>query len=303
MFKIFKIMHSIFKFLIALVRLSAKPATIFYPYPIAALLAFSLSGTFNVINLLKAIMFSFLFYAGVNLWNHVNDVEEDIAGGKKTVITENPKIRKLVAVISPLLYLISFALAVMWSVDEGGIAAFIAAACVTWVYSDKILLGRIIKRWKDHYITETLAFVIFVPSFTSMLWTIYVPLSLRSVAFSTTLTFFILSGIFLKDLKDITGDKLAGLKTLGVVFSPEILLKVSFVMLTFYYFSILLFSFLKILPILSALSTLFSVGLVYTVKHFSNNKWVITIRSVKPLNVLYYSNLGSLVTFIVTGFT
>lgn len=239
------------KLFVNLIKLSAKPATIIYPYPIAALLAFSLSGTLNVIYLIKAIAFSFIFYAGVNLWNHVNDVEEDIKGGKKTIITENPKIRKLTALISAVLYVTSFVLAFIWIVDWRGIAAFVPAALATWIYSDKIFFGKKIRRWKDHYITEILAFIIFFPAFFSMLWTIFAPLSLRGLAFSMTMTLFMFSGAFLKDLKDITGDRLAGLKTLGVVFSPETLLKASSTMLIFYYFSIVIFSYLELLPFAS----------------------------------------------------
>ena len=290
-----------FKLLIKLVKLSSKPATIFYPYPIAVLLAFSLSGTYEGLYLLKAIIFSFIFYAGVNLWNHVNDVREDISGGKRTVITENPEIRKMTCILSSLLYAVSFILAVIWSIDRRGVLFFVAAAFVTWVYSDRILLGKKIRRWKDHYITETLAFIIFVPSFTSMLWTIFAPLSTKSIAFSTTLTFFVLSGVFLKDIRDITGDKLAGLKTLGVVFSVESLMKASLILLTFYYIFIFIFSFLKVFPTLSALSTLFSIGLIYNIKYFFNKKWIITIDSIKPLSIMYYSNLGSLTVLIVSG--
>ena len=286
----------------SLIKLSAKPSTIIYPYPIAALLAFSLSGTYDIVLLLKAIAFSFIFYAGVNLWNHVNDVDEDIKGGKKTVITENLRLRNKFAIIPASLYVISFFLAILWSVDGRGIVAFAAAAFVTWVYSDRIFIGKKIRRWKDHYITETLAFVIFFPAFFSMLWTIFAPLSLRSAAFLITLTFFMLSVVSPKDIKDITGDSLAGLKTLGVVFSPESLLKTSFLMLAFYYTSILVFSILRIFPLFSVLSTLFFIGVIYNIKHFLNRNWEITSKSVKAFALMYYSNLGSLISLIFLGF-
>jgi 1,4-dihydroxy-2-naphthoate octaprenyltransferase len=291
------------KLFVNLIKLSAKPATIIYPYPIAALLAFSLSGTLNVIYLIKAIAFSFIFYAGVNLWNHVNDVEEDIKGGKKTIITENPKIRKLTALISAVLYVTSFVLAFIWIVDWRGIAAFVPAALATWIYSDKIFFGKKIRRWKDHYITEILAFIIFFPAFFSMLWTIFAPLSLRGLAFSMTMTLFMFSGAFLKDLKDITGDRLAGLKTLGVVFSPETLLKASSTMLIFYYFSIVIFSYLELLPFASFFSVVFFFGFGYTLSHFYTENWKVSGKSIKPLEVMYYSNLGSLLMLIFSGFT
>lgn len=287
---------------IQLIRLSAKPSTIIYPYPILPLLAFSLSGVFDIFYLFRAITFSSIFYAVVNLWNHVNDIEEDVLCGRRTIITENPKIRNLIIIISPLAYIISFSLILVWSVDKRGIIAFSAAAFATWIYSDRIFIGRKIKRWKDFYVTETLAFVIFFPSFNLALWTIFTHLSLKSIAFSITLTFFMLSGVFLKDIKDITGDKLAGLKTLGVMFSPSSLLKASFLMLVFYYFAIFIFSILKIFPTLSIVSTLFFLGLIYSLKYFLNKNWIISIDSVKPLNLMYYCNLGSLITLIIAGF-
>jgi 1,4-dihydroxy-2-naphthoate octaprenyltransferase len=267
------------------------------------LLAFSLSGTFDVISLSKAISLSFIFYAGINLWNHVNDVKEDILAGKKTILTENPEIRNLVAIISALLYIIAFLLSIHWIVDKRGIVAFFGAAFATWVYSDRMLIGRKIRRWKDYYLTELLAYIIFAPSISLWLWTIFVPLSSKSFALSTIITFFILFGAFLKDIKDITGDKLAGLKTLGVVFSPETLLKISLFLLGFYYLSISAFSLLGLLPLLCVASVLASIGFIYTLGHFFGNGWAITPKSIKPLKVVVYSNLISLVVLIITGFT
>lgn len=287
----------------ALLRLSARPATIIYPYPIAALIAFSFSDAFNVTYLIRAIIFSFIFYAGVNLWNHVNDVKEDIAGGKKTVITENPDLKEIFIIIPILLYIISFVLTIIWSFDTRGIIAFLAASFATWIYSDRIFLGKKFGRWKDHYLTETLAFIIFFPSFFSTLWTIFKPLSMEGVAFSLILSLFLLSGAFLKDIRDIAGDRLAGLKTLGVMFSSEFLLKLSFSMLLCYYILILIFSlWLKLLPFFSSLSILFLLGFGYTLLHFLREDWEINSKSIRPLHVMYYSNLGSLLMLIFSGF-
>lgn len=291
-----------FKSLIELVKLSAKPATIVYPYPIAVLVAFSLSNNFDLFYLLKGLIFSFLFYAGLNLWNHVNDVEEDIKSGKRTLITEDFTIRRLGTYLSVALYAISIFLAIMWSLDFTGFLIFTITVFTTWVYSDKILWGKRFRRWKNHYVTETLTFVIAPLTFFSMLWTIFAPLSFHGLAYTTTMTLFMLSAFFLKDIKDITGDKLSNLRTLGVILSYGVLLKISFLMLILYYLSIIVFSVLNLFPAFSILSALFIIGFLYTLRYFIINKWSITFEAVKPLEVMYYSSLGSLVMIILTGF-
>jgi len=288
--------------LIKLIKLSSTPVSIIYPYPFLALLAFSLSGSFDIILLIKAILLSFLFCAGINLWNHVNDIEEDKIAGKRNILIENPEMRRIVLTIAPLLYLISFLLSSLWVVDKKGVIAFVAVAFVTWIYSDKIILGRKIRRWKENYITEVLTYIVAIPSFTLLLWTLFAPVSLKSFAFSMVIMFFMLSGTFLKDIKDITGDKLAGLKTLGVVFSPETLLKISLLLLSFYYTSISIFSLFGVFPLFCIFSTLSSVGLIYTLGYFFNNRWTITLESIKPIKIMIYSNLLSLTILIVAGF-
>jgi len=287
--------------LLAVLRLSAKPATIFYPYPVLALIVFSLSGTNDFLSLIRAIVFSFIFYSGVNLWNHVNDVKEDIMGGKKTVITENPRIRRILSVTVPVQYLVSLWLVVIWVRDLIGVVAFILAFFVTWVYSDRILIGKIIKRWKDNYLTELLSFVTFFPSFTLVLWTFFRPVSYTGIALAVTMTFFLLSGTFLKDIRDITGDSKAGLRTLGVVFSTETLVKASFLMLILFYLSISLFTVLGFFPPVALSSLLFSMGVLYTIKKFVDNHWKISTELIGIFRVLFYSNIGSLLTFFAAG--
>lgn len=291
-----------FGVLVELVKLSARPATIVYPYPIAVLAAFSLSNNYELIYLLKGLTFSFLFYAGANLWNHVNDVEEDIKGGKRTIITEDPVIRELVIYLSVVLYAISISLASLWTLDFNGFLLFIIAVFTSWVYSDKILWEKRFRRWKNHYVTETITFTIGPLTGFLMLWTIFAPLSIKGLAYSTTMTFFMLSAFFLKDIKDITGDRLSDLKTLGVFLSYSDLLKISFLMLILYYLCIIIFSTLNIFSHFSLFSALFIIGFLYTLRYFINKRWSITLEAVKPLEMMYYSSLGSLVTLILTGF-
>lgn len=288
-----------FRILVDLIKLSGTPPSIIYPYPIFAMLVFSFSGVFDIIYLFRAISISFLFCAGINLWNHVNDIDEDILTGKRNVLVENPKVRSITPVIALLLYLSSFLLTILWTVDKRGIAAFIVVAIVTWIYSDKMTIGKKIRRWKEHYITEVTTYLISIPAFTLLLWTLFAPLSLRCFALAIIMTFFMLSGTFLKDIKDITGDKLAGLKTLGVVFPPESLLKISFILLGFYYLFVSIFSLSGLFPVFCIASNISSLGLVYTISHFLNNNWNITLESVKPVKVMVFSNLTSLIILIL----
>lgn len=287
--------------LLAVLRQSAKPATIFYPYPVLVLIVFSMSGTNDYVALVKAVLFSFLFYSGVNLWNHINDVKEDIMAGKRNVLTENPEIRKILTFSVPAQYIASLALVFIWVKDFAGIVAFLLAFFVTWVYSDRIFLGRFMKRWKDNYITELLAFVTFFPSFTLVIWTFFVPISLTGIALSVTMTFFLLSGTFLKDIRDISGDSKAGLKTLGVVFKTETLMKASFSMLILFYLSISLFTVLGLFPKIILSSLLFSMGVLYTIKKFIDNHWKISAELIGIFRVLFYSNIGSLLSFLAAG--
>ncbi|WP_198002009.1 UbiA family prenyltransferase [Archaeoglobus veneficus] len=284
-------------------KLSATPATIIYPYPFLAFLVFSLSGTLSLISLIKAIIISFLFYAGINLWNHVNDVKEDVLAGKKNILTENENVRMGAAALSAFLYVISFILSAYWIIDKKGIIAFTGAAIATWIYSDRMVLGKMIRRWKDYYVTEVLAYIISAPSITLLLWTLFAPISPKAFALSVIMTLFLLPGAFLKDIKDISSDRLAGLKTLGVVFSPQTLLKVSLLLLSFYYLSILVFSITGVFPSFCAFSLLSFLGLIYTIKYFLNNKWAISPKSVKPIKIMVYSNLISLLILIVAGIT
>lgn len=289
--------------IVYLIRLSLNPRTIIHPFPLLALLTFSISGYFSIIALLKASLLSFVFYSGVNLWNHVNDTKEDVIAGKKTLLAENKEVRKQAIFLSILFYVLSLVMVIFWTVDQLGLLAYFGAAFSTWIYSDKLFLGKIVKRWKEHYITEVLAYVIFAPSFALLLWSFFLPFSGKSLAFSLLITLFLLAGVFVKDLKDVSSDKLAQLKTLGVVFSQEKLLKVSLTILGLYYLSILLFSYFGLLPLFCVLSVLFSFGLFYVVKHLSGNDWSISLESKKPLKVMVYSNLLSISSLAIFGFT
>lgn len=285
-----------------LLHLSATPPSILYPYPVLALLVFSFSGATDILLLFKTIIISFIFSAGINLWNHVNDIEEDIQAGRKTILAKNKRIRKTTVFLSTILYLTTFVLTYLWLKDKLGLLAFVLVAFVTWIYSDKICLGKIIPRWKNHYLTEVLTYIIAIPFFTLLLWSLITKISIESIALSVTLTFFMLSVTFLKDIKDSSGDRMANLKTLGVVFSPSTLLKASIILIGFYYASVFLFSVYDLLCRLCVVTILASVGLIYSLNYFVKNGWYIDLSAVKPIKLFIYSNIVSLIILLVTSF-
>jgi len=289
----------VFKNLIEVFKLSATPPTIIYPIPILAFLVFSVSNQ-NVESLILAVVFSSIFYAGVNLWNHVNDIEEDILAGRRNILIENPRIRKLVAILVVFLYLTSFMIVYFKSND--GLPSFLACSIVTWIYSDKMIFGRFIRRWKEHYITEVLTYVIAIPTFTLTLWSLFDKISLKAIALSISITFLMLFGTFLKDIKDATGDELAGLRTLAVVFSPSKLLKVSVIMLWLYYISILIFIILlKIYKWLNILALFPIPLLIHSTNRCLKNDWRVSLELVKAIRFMIYSGVLSLVLFITSG--
>jgi len=283
--------------LIKIIKLSATPPTICYPIPLFPILVFSMSGSCNPFCLIRLILFSAVFFSGVNLWNHVNDVEEDKLSGRSSILIENGRVRKMVIIISVLLYIISFGLIVFWALDWRGIFSYILAASATWIYSDRIFLRLKIKRfkrWKDNYKTEILTYLVSIPSFVLVSWSICMQISPTATSFAIATTFYVMSAVVLKDIKDITGDRLAGLRTLAVVFQVETLIKASIVLLTFYGLLICVFTVLSLFPSYSILAVLPLVSLAYVVSHFVSKGWAITMESTKPIKVQVFSGLASL---------
>jgi len=276
-------------------KLSATPPSIVYPIPLLAFLLFSLSSCRDPFCLLCAIAFTFTSQAGINLWNHVNDVEEDILAGKRNVFTENPGVRRAGAIIAIMLYCISFIILYIFSKDKLiSTFAFIVVCFVTWVYSDRFIFGRFFRRWKDYYVTEVLTYVISAPLYVVAVWSFFSSVGIRTFAVAAFMTPFTLSGTFLKDIKDVTGDEMAGLKTLAVLFSPSSLLRISVALLWVYYFEIFIFVIFDIIPVQSILVLVALLGLIYSSYYFINLKWKISVEIVKFVKIMIYSNILSL---------
>ncbi len=285
-------------YLFEILKSSAKPLNIIYPIPILQLLIFSQS-KHDLNSFISALIFSFLFYPAVNIWNHVNDVEEDILGGKYNVFAECNVVKIVGIAISIILYLTSLAFLI-----KNNISLFLYIICflVTWLYSDKLFFGRIMKRFKDNYITELLSFIIFYPSFTLLIWTFFDYINIKSLAVALTVLFFILFGVFIKDLRDISGDERAGLKTLGVVFNPNDLIRFALTCIILYYISIAIFTSLGIYNIYTIIAILPIILTIYSIIIIGRRDWIISIETITHFKRILLSNMISIALLIITGF-
>ena len=87
---------------------------------------------------------------------------------------------------------------------------------ITWLYSDNIFMGKIFGlRLKTHYIGEIITYGIAYPSYTLSIWLIYSDLNISGITVALVFMFLGLSGVLIKDLKDISGDRKAGLEHLA----------------------------------------------------------------------------------------
>jgi 4-hydroxybenzoate polyprenyltransferase len=103
-----------------------------------------------------------------------------------------------------------------------------------------LILNKLIGfRLKQHYIGELITYSIATLMYTLSIWLVYSDLNSKAIIMTIAVFFFSISGLLLKDIKDISGDKKAGLKTFGVVFPPSQLLKYSCYLLILFYFALL----------------------------------------------------------------
>lgn len=288
--------------ILEILKASATPPTIIYPLFLAPLAIFSLHPS-GLLKLIQVILFSSFFQAAVNLWNHVNDVEEDRLAGRNWSLLWDEKLRKRVAALAVVLYISSGLMVYFWQIWGFGIFFFFLAFLFTWLYSDRIVFGRFIRRFKEHYVTEILTYVITIPSYVLALWSMLSSDFIKGLAIATTFLFLMLSAALLKDLKDISADREAGLLTLGVAFHYKILLKSSFSLVFVYYISVILNSFLGIYPGVSIISIAPVTGLLYSTWNMQVKGWDIDDGSVKFLKIMIYSTLLSLIIFAALNIT
>jgi len=270
-----------------ILRSSFRPYTIIYPFPLLPLI----TGAFadGIYGLWKPVIFTFLFYPANNLWNHINDAEDDFRGGKDTPFIHN-KARKLATLIAATLYSLSALFVLLFSESEVSIILFLLVFAVTFAYSDRTVTGL---RLKKHYITEFSVYSIAVPSYIILMYSLVKNPDIRSLKIAILFTPLMLSTLFLKDLKDITSDRGAGLTTFGVVFHYKTLLK------TFYSFLLIYF----ILGICFFLNSIISmaflpiVGVMYSAFRMMSHNWEASEKTQKYIN---YSIASGLISVIAT---
>jgi len=78
-----------------------------------------------------------------------------------------------------------------------------------------------------------------MPMYTLSIWLVYSDLNLKGLLITLAVFFFSISTLLLKDLKDISGDMKAGLRTFGVVFSPSHLVRYSCYFMVLFYLVLL----------------------------------------------------------------
>ncbi len=249
--------------------------------------------------LIIGVAISLLSSFASNLWNHTNDLKEDMAQGKKTVLTLNIVSHKTAIVLSVLLYVISTIIVLYASIkfERPIYLFFLVWAVVTWWYSDNVFLRRLFGfRLKTHYIGEIVTYGIAYPAYALTIWLIYSDLNTSGIALALAFSFLGISGVLLKDLKDISGDRKAGLKTLGVIFTPSKLLYISCIFLILYYLVILDSIILKVL---SAGMLLVVIPFIWFIKNtfyqFHRKSWKLEFGDFKSIKTMLTSTYLSLI--------
>lgn len=285
-----------------LLKLCNTPTTIISPIPFFAISIFLLSrhhfSQDDFVILLSGIIVTVLSNFASNLWNHCNDIREDIAQGKNTILTRDPSMQITAIYASIILYIISIAIVYKISLDvqRPVIQYFLIWAAATWCYSDNLIMKRLIGfRLKEHYIGELVTYGIAWPMFTLSTWLIYSDLNYTGEIILTGFFFFSISGLLLKDLKDISGDRKAGLKTLGVVFSPSKLIQCSCYFMLLFYFIILnpvtiIYSNAGLLILIIP----FGYFLKNTFIHMHRKNWALGAEDINALRSMGYSSYASL---------
>lgn len=289
-----------------IVRLCYTPISIISPVPLFALFLFILSNKYsNLFSesylLFIGILVTLLSSFGSNLWNHCNDLKEDFAQGKKTVLTQNSYARKVAILISILLYLISTLIVSYVSLVSSRpiYVYFLIWVVITWWYSDNLFFKKIFGfRLKNHYVGELITYGIAWPMYTMSIWLLYSDFNSTGILISLAFLFFGMYGVLLKDLKDISGDRRAGLKTLGVIFSPSELIRMSCLFVTLYYLVMIetitsnIFSIAGILTI---------IPFVYFIKNcflcFYKKGWKLQAKDAKVIKNMTTSTCASIVIF------
>lgn len=292
-----------------IIKLFFIPFSIISPIPFFAIILFLISTTFSEITQFKILLLIFgilltLLSSGVsNFWNHTNDIKEDIKNNKNTILTQKIISQKTAISISFFFYIFSIFFSFYLSIllKRPIYLYFLIWAIITWWYSDDIFLKKISGiRLKTHYLGEILTYGLAYPAYTMSIWLIYSNSFFKGFVLSMIFLCFGLAGVLLKDLKDIKGDREAGLKTLGVVFAPSKLIKCSSFFLIIYFLIILISTNQGIF---NFATFIIFIPLIYLVKntiiHFHRKNWSIEIKDMHNIKSMIISTYSSI---LILGF-
>lgn len=293
------------KKLLEVIRLCCTPYSIFSPIPFFAVIVFLIAseiGTtpaFDIRLLLIGLTASVLSSFASNIWNHANDLRDDIAQGRNNALTQKIISQKSAIIISFVLYIFSITIMVAVSVNVGRPAYifFLIWAFITWWYSDNIFLRKLIGfRLKSHYVGEFITYAVAYPMYTLSIWFIYSNFNTASILFSIAFLFFGISVVLLKDLKDISGDRSAKLKTFGVVFKSSRLFQWSCVFLFLYYLVILssiTFNIFHGSILLIIIPFIFFVSSSFL--HFNKKNWNIGYEDGRQIRTIVLTTYASII--------
>ena len=295
-----------------IIEQSFTPFSVFAPIPIFSFMLFFISTKFTEISpdklylLFIGVLTSLLSSGASCFWNHTNDIEEDAKNEKKTLISEKIISHNEAIIISFILYLISIliVISVSYLFNRPIHIYFLIWAIITWWYSDNIFLKKITGiRLKTHYLGELLTYGLAYPAYTMSIWLIFSDSFIKGLILSLIFLFFGIAVVFLKDLKDIKGDREAGLKTLGVIFLPSTLIKNACLVLILYFSVIIIAieqgffdfnSFIVVIPFLYLIKN--------TYLPFHKKNWTLGIGDNKKIKDMVYSTYSSLLILGVVNF-
>ncbi len=293
-----------------LLNLCNTPTSIYSPFPFFAISLFLISrkglAIYDLPVLFDGIVVSLLLIFAANLWNHCNDLKEDIAQGKKTILTQDSSMQKPALFIAVLLYANALLFAYYLS-NEFKRPIYLYSliwVLATWWYSDNLILKKVTGfRLKDHYMGELIAYSISWPMYTLSVWLVYSDLNSIAIILTVAFLFLSLSALLLKDIKDISGDRKACLKTFGVVFTPSQLIRYSCYLMALYYFIMLnpiTINFLGIGILFMTLS--FVYFLKNTFIYMYKKNWNLDTGDLKALKSLGNSILASVILIGLSTF-
>ncbi len=295
------------KNILLILVIGAIPINLVYPIPLVSIVALSLTLQYpshhilSLFNFINSYVFSFLFFTAINLWNHLNDLNDDIIAGR-SFSHKLLKNYKLALSISIFCYFLAVLYFIFFSLDLRVTPFLIVCMMFTWMYSDRILVGKIIRRFKEWYVTELLTYFVVSPLFFLVLWSFFEPVSSKGLAFSLLVSLLYISGVFLKDMKDITSDANAGYETLAIVFSPQFLIRISILLNLASFVLLLLYSVTGIFPMGCTLSLVVVFIVVYVIFKLNKEKWKISKDMVGILSIYSYTYVFSLLFIALGGF-